>query len=88
MELRTASATVPSQAYVNLLKASWILTDLIAVHPQFPKTNIQVVGYDVKQLTEARSTTNLSQVLSTNIQPRQSKRNLRTSRPKNFEPPY
>jgi len=55
MELRTVIGTVPSQVDVNLLKASWILTDLIAVHPQFPQTNIQTVGYDIKQLTEARS---------------------------------
>lgn len=30
----TASGTVPESAYINLLKASWIVIDVINVHPQ------------------------------------------------------
>jgi len=39
MELYAISESgqaVPSQAYANLIKASWILVDVIARHPQQP----------------------------------------------------
>ena len=28
--------TVPTQSYINLLKGSWILIDIMAGHPQLP----------------------------------------------------
>ncbi|KAI5855155.1 hypothetical protein BZA05DRAFT_429113, partial [Tricharina praecox] len=53
MELRAAArATVPNDAYANLLKASWILTDVIVVHPHmiYIEASVQC---DVLRLTEA-----------------------------------
>lgn len=52
MELRAAArATVPNDAYANLLKASWILTDVIVVHPHmiYIEASVQC---DVLRLTE------------------------------------
>jgi hypothetical protein len=44
---------VPYQAYINLMKASWILADVIAVHPQLSYIESSV-RYDVMHLTEVR----------------------------------
>ena len=41
------------QAYINLLKASWILTDIISVHPSLSHDELQV-RIEVMQLTEVR----------------------------------
>ena len=42
---------MPNSAYVNLLKASWILTDVITVHPQIVFIE-DMVRCDVLLLTE------------------------------------
>jgi hypothetical protein len=51
MDLRTANDMVSRQAYVNLNKASWILTDVIDFHPQRSYVE-SPVRYDVMNLTE------------------------------------
>jgi hypothetical protein len=52
-ELREIKDTLPHQAYVNLIKASWILVDIIAVHPQLSYIETSV-RFDVMRLTEVR----------------------------------
>ena len=42
---------VSHEGYLNLLKASWILTDVITVHPQFGYIEASI-QYEVMQLTE------------------------------------
>lgn len=42
---------VSAEGYLNLLKASWILTDVIVVHPQFSLIESSV-QYEVMQLTQ------------------------------------
>ncbi|KAI5807719.1 ankyrin repeat-containing domain protein [Peziza echinospora] len=49
----TCSAhVVPEEPYVDLLKASWILTDMISIHPQLSHIEIPV-RMDMMGLTEA-----------------------------------
>jgi len=45
---------VSQEGYVNLLKASWILTDIIVVHPQFGYIEAST-QYEIMQLTEVSS---------------------------------
>lgn len=42
---------VSKECYLNLLKASWILTDVIALHPQFGLIN-PGIHQEVMQLTQ------------------------------------
>lgn len=45
------SGIVSNEGYGNLLKASWILTDVIAVHPQFGLIEASI-QYEVMELTQ------------------------------------
>lgn len=56
MELFTVSApkkAVPRAAYTNLIKASWILIDVIACHPQVPFLTASTQA-EVRQLSAVR----------------------------------
>lgn len=44
---------VPTEAYLNLLKASWILREVIVVHPQFSVMESSV-QYEVMELIQVR----------------------------------
>jgi hypothetical protein len=53
MELYSTSISdqaVPPQAYTNLVKASWILIDIVACHPQRPFFDSST-QYDVQHLS-------------------------------------
>lgn len=53
MQLQRAPVgeSISAKGYLDLLKASWILTDVIAVHPQFAYIE-SGVQYEVMRLTE------------------------------------
>ena len=68
MEFNTSSnrtRRVPLSAYANLLKASWILTDIIACHPQLTFVNattcseVMSLSAEIKNEHLALSATNL-----------------------------
>ncbi|KAF8460107.1 hypothetical protein BDZ91DRAFT_833254 [Kalaharituber pfeilii] len=54
LESLPAQGDTPKEPFVNLLKASWILIDIITSHPQFGYID-QTVRYDVQNLTEVIS---------------------------------
>lgn len=52
MELHS-SDTVSRQGYLNLVKASWILVDIVMRHPQLSFLD-SIVHLEVRLLTEVR----------------------------------
>lgn len=50
-EVAVGDQTLPQQGYLDLIKASWILVDVIARHPQLNLLDTSV-RYEVEILTE------------------------------------